>query len=140
MEVLVSILSGNCLCNKVSYSCNAEPTAIFNCHCKDCRKATGSVFGTNLFFSENNVEINGELSSFKHISDTGSTMTKFFCPCCGSLMFGKNSSKKNLISIRAGTVDQINKIKPTINIFMDSKIPSTIIDTKLKQTNRMPIK
>ena len=139
MEVLVSILSGKCLCNKVSYSCNTEPIAIFNYHCKDCRKATGSVFGTNLFFSENNVEINGKLSSFKHISDSGSTMTKFFCPCCGSLMFGKNSSKKNVISIRAGTVDQIKKIKPTINIFMDSKVPSTIIDKKLKQTNRMPI-
>ena len=54
-------------------------------------------------------------------------------------MFGKNSSKNNVISIRAGTVDQINKIKPTINIFMDSKVPSTIIDKKLKQTNRMPI-
>ena len=139
MEVLVSILSGKCLCNKVSYSCNAEPTAIFNCHCKDCRKATGSVFGTNLFFSENNVEINGKLSSFKHISDSGSTMTKFFCPSCGSLMFGKNSSKENTISIRAGTVDQINKIKPTINIFMDSRVPSTIIDKKLKQTDRMPM-
>ena len=100
---------------------------------------TGSVFGTNLFFSENNVEINGKLSSFKHISDSGSTMTKFFCPSCGSLMFGKNSSKENVISIIAGTVDQINKIKPTINIFMDSKVPSTIIDKKLKQTNRMPI-
>ena len=53
-------------------------------------------------------------------------------------MFGKNSSRENAISIRAGTVDQINKIKPTINIFMDSKVPSTIIDKKLKQTNRMP--
>ena len=48
----MSILSGKCLCNKVSYSCNAEPTSIFNCHCKDCRKATGSVFRMNLFFSK----------------------------------------------------------------------------------------
>ena len=48
-------------------------------------------------------------------------------------MFGKNSSKKNIISIRAGTVDQINKIKPTINIFMDSKVPSTIIDKNLNK-------
>ena len=135
----MSILSGKCLCNKVTYSCSTEPFAIFNCHCNDCRKATGSVFGTNLFFSENNVEINGKLSSFKHISDSGSTMTKFFCPSCGSLMFGKNSSKENIISIRAGTVDQINKIKPTINIFMDSRVPSTIIDKKLKQADRMPI-
>ena len=55
-------------------------------------------------------------------------------------MFGKDSKKKNTILIRAGTVDQINKIKPTINIFMDSKVPSTIIDTKLKQINRMPIR
>jgi len=136
----MSILSGKCLCSKVSYLCYSEPTAIFNCHCKDCRKATGSVFGTNLFFSEKNVKINGELSIFKHISDSGSTMKKLFCPCCGSLMFGKNSSKKNIISIRAGTIDQINKIKPTINIFMESKVPSTIIDNKLKKTNRMPIK
>ena len=56
-----------------------------------------------------------------------------------SLMFGKNSSKKNVISIRAGTLDQINKIKSTINIYMDSKVPSTSIDKKLKQPNRMPI-
>ena len=66
-------------------------------------------------------------------------MTKFFFPYCGSLMFGKNSSKEKTISLRAGTVDQIKKIKPTINIFMDSKVPSTIIDKKLKQINRMPI-
>ena len=64
MEVLVSILSGKCLCNKVSYSYNAEPTSTFNCNCKDCYKATRSVFRSNLFFSENNVEINGKLSSF----------------------------------------------------------------------------
>ena len=134
----MSILSEKCLCNKVTYSCNTEPIAIFNCHCNDCRKATGSVFGTNLFFSENYVEINGKLSSFKHISDSGSTMTKFFCPCCGYLLFGKNSLK-NVISIRAGTIDQINKIKSTINIFMDSKVTSIIIDKKLKQPNRMPI-
>ena len=47
--------------------------------------------------------------------------------------------QKKIISIRAGTVDQIKKIKPIINIFMDSKVPWTIIDKKLKKTNRMPI-
>ena len=51
----------------------------------------------------------------------------------------QNSSKEKVISIRAGTVDQIKKIKPTINIFMDGKVPSTIIDKKLKHPNRVPI-
>ena len=65
-------------------------------------------------------------------------MTKRFCPNCGSLIFGINSAKVNVLSIRAGTVDQLDLIKPVVNVFMDSKIPSTSIDQNLKQAPRMP--
>ena len=134
----MSVFSGKCLCGKVTYTCNTEPKTIFNCHCEDCRRATGSVFGTNLFVPEDKVEIFGKVSSYSHTSDSGSTMTKRFCPNCGSLLFGKNSAKINVLSIRAGTVDQLDLIKPMVNVFMDSKIPSTSIDQNLKQAPRMP--
>ena len=134
----MTVFSGKCLCGKVTYKVNTEPMAIFNCHCDDCRRATGSVFGTNLFVSEDKIEIRGKVSSYSHISDSGSRMTKLFCPNCGSLMFGKNSAKVNVISIRAGTVDEKDLIKPMINVFMDSRIPSTSIDKSLKQVPRMP--
>lgn len=134
----MSVFSGKCLCGNVSYQCHSEPKAIFNCHCEDCRRATGSVFGTNLFVSESEVEISGEVSSYSHISDSGSTMTKRFCPNCGSLLFGSNSAKPNVVSIRAGTVDQLALIKPQINLFMDKKVPSTSIDENLEQASRMP--
>ena len=134
----MSVFSGKCLCGNVSYQCHSEPKAIFNCHCEDCRRATGSVFGTNLFVPEAEVEISGEVSSYSHISDSGSTMTKRFCPNCGSLLFGSNSAKPNVVSIRAGTVDQLALIKPQINLFMDKKVPSTSIDKNLKQASGMP--
>ena len=134
----MSVFSGKCLCGKVAYTCHTEPKTIFNCHCEDCRRATGSVFGTNLFVPEDKVEIFGKVSSYSHTSDSGSTMTKRFCPNCGSLLFGKNSAKVNVLSIRAGTVDQLDLIKPVVNVFMDSKIPSTSIDQNLKQAPRMP--
>ena len=134
----MSLFSGKCLCKMVSYTCYSKPNAIFNCHCNDCRRATGSVFGTNLFVPENKVEIQGKVSSFTHTSDSGSTMTKLFCPNCGSLLFGKNSAKPNVMSIRAGTVEQVEIIKPIINVFMSSKIPSTPIDETLKQAPGMP--
>ena len=134
----MTVFSGKCLCGKVTYNCQAEPKAIFNCHCEDCRRATGSVFGTNLFVPEEKVEIFGEFSSYTHTSDSGSTMTKRFCPNCGSLLFGKNSAKIGVISIRAGSVDQLDLIKPSVNVFMDSKVPSTSIDENLKQASRMP--
>ena len=134
----MSVFSGKCLCGNVSYQCHSEPKAVFNCHCEDCRRATGSVFGTNLFVPEAKVEVSGEVSSYSHISDSGSTMTKRFCPNCGSLLFGSNSAKPNVVSIRAGTVDQLALIKPQINLFMDKKVPSTSIDENLEQASRMP--
>ena len=134
----MSVFSGKCLCGNVSYQCHSEPKAVFNCHCEDCRRATGSVFGTNLFVPEAKVEISGEVSSYSHISDSGSTMTKRFCSNCGSLLFGSNSAKPNVVSIRAGTVDQLALIKPQINLFMDKKVPSTSIDENLEQASRMP--
>ena len=135
----MSVFSGKCLCGNVTYKCHAEPTVIFNCHCEDCRRATGSVFGTNFFVPEDELEIFGEVSSYSHTSDSGSTMTKRFCPNCGSLLFGNNSAKSNVVSIRAGTVDQLDLIKPVVNVFMDSKVSSTSIDKNLKQASRMPL-
>ena len=69
--------------------------------------ATGSVFGTNLFVPEDEVKISGNLSSYSHKSDSGSTMTKMFSTNCGSLMFGRNSAKKNIMSIRANNCNPI---------------------------------
>ena len=135
----MSVFSGKCLCGNVTYKCHAEPTVIFNCHCEDCRRATGSVFGTNFFVPEDELEIFGEVSFYSHTADSGSTMTKRFCPNCGSLLFGNNSAKSNVVSIRAGTVDQLDLIKPVVNVFMDSKVSSTSIDKNLKQASRMPL-
>ena len=134
----MSVFSGKCLCGDITYKCHAEPSVIFNCHCEDCRRATGSVFGTNFFVPEDELEIFGEVSSYSHTADSGSTMTKRFCPNCGSLLFGNNSAKNNVVSIRAGTVDQLDLIKPVVNVFMDSKVPSTSIDENLKQASSMP--
>ena len=135
----MSVFSGKCLCGNVTYKCHAEPTVIFNCHCEDCRRATGSVFGTNFFVPEDELEIFGEVSSYSHTADSGSAMTKRFCPNCGSLLFGNNSAKSNVVSIRAGTVDQLDLIKPVVNVFMDSKVSSTSIDKNLKRASRMPL-
>ena len=133
------IFSGNCLCGRVTGGSEMCIRDRFNCHCVDCRRATGSVFGTNLFVPEEEVKISGKLSFYTHKSDSGSTMTKIFCSNCGSLMFGRNNAKENIISIRAGTVIQLDLIKPEINVFMDSKVPSTIIDKNIKKAARMPL-
>ena len=132
------VFSGKCLCGHVSYRCYATPDRIVNCHCEDCRRATGSVFGTNLFVPEDEVEISGEVSSYSHTADSGNKMTKRFCKNCGTLLFGNSSGRNNVMSIRAGTLDQLDLIKPSENVFMESRVHSTSINEDLRQVPRMP--
>jgi len=131
-------LSGKCLCGAVSFSGDADVKMVMNCHCDDCRAATGSVYGTNVFIAEADVAVTGELKVYTHKSDSGTDMEKHFCPNCGSLMFGKNSGRPGMLTVRAGVIDQKDLVKPAANVFMDSRVLSTPIDANLKGFPRMP--
>ena len=135
----MSIFTGSCLCSSVNYKSNSDPLVIQNCHCDQCRKATGSVYLTNLFIKEENFEITGEVNNYTHLSDAGNNMTKYFCPNCGSQVFGKNSGRPGIITIRAGTVNEKDIIKPIRNLFLKSKVPSTPINSNLEACEGMPI-
>ena len=71
--------TGNCLCKAVTYKSNADPLMILNCHCENCRRLTGSVFGTNLFVPEDQLQFEGEVSTLNHMADSGNSMTRQFC-------------------------------------------------------------
>ncbi|MEQ8652573.1 MAG: GFA family protein [Kiloniellales bacterium] len=131
-------LSGHCLCGAVSYETEAEPAMIINCHCTDCRRLTGAAYATLLFVPKDEVKISGATKSYQHSSDRGSTMTKSFCPTCGSQLFSENSAREGMVGLRAGNMDQPEQVKPQRSIFVDSKIPSTPLDPDLPSSGRMP--
>ena len=130
--------SGGCLCGSVRYKVSSDPSFVLNCHCEDCRRSTGSVYGTNVFVDEDKVQITGEVSLYVHTADSGNEMTKRFCPNCGTLLFGNSSGRQNSVSIRAGTIDQFDLIKPQMNVFVAKKIESTPINDRLPRSEGMP--
>jgi len=132
--------TGGCLCQAVTYKSNADPLMILNCHCKNCRRLTGSVFGTNLFVPEDQLQFDGELKTFNHKADSGNAMQRRFCIKCGTQLFGSSSGRPNIVSVRAGTVDNLSIIKPNMNVFTDSMVPSTQIDPNLPSAAKMPPK
>ncbi|MBM10241.1 MAG: hypothetical protein CMF69_11880 [Magnetovibrio sp.] len=134
----MSFISGKCLCGNISYQSFAEPEFTANCHCTDCRAATGAVYSTICFIKADQLTINGKTKTFQHLSDRGNTMTKHFCPTCGSQLFGENTARNGMIGIRAGSIDQIDKIKPSRQVYISSRIPSTPIDSELPVSHRMP--
>ena len=136
--VNMSGFKGKCLCGGVTYTSLKDPIISINCHCEDCRKSTGSVFGTNVFVNEEQIEIIGELTQYTHLADSGNIMTKMFCPNCGSLVAGTNSGRPNVVSIRAGTIDNLEIINPSVNVFLESRVPTTFFNKELACWPRMP--
>ena len=61
-------LDGSCLCGNVTYTCDADPIASANCHCRDCQSSSGAAFSTVAMVPADSIEIRGEtLSIFRTI-------------------------------------------------------------------------
>lgn len=131
-------ISGSCLCGQVKYSGDTEIAGVINCHCDDCRRASGAAYLTNVFVPEADMTVEGKTMEFTHKSDRGSDMTKVNCANCGSPVFGRNSAREGVMVLRAGTLDQKDLITPGANVFAMSAVPSTPIDPDLKTFPGMP--
>ncbi len=131
-------LTGQCLCGDVKFQADGEPALMANCHCSDCRQASGSPFATLIFMKNEDVKITGKVSKFDHKVETGNVLTKHFCPHCGSQMFGTNEARPTMIGLRAGSINEHEYVKPQFNVYTSSKLESTVLDPKLPAFDKMP--
>ena len=77
-------ISGGCACGAVRYEIAADPQFQGQCQCRDCQRATGTGHADGLGFPENAVALVGTLSFYEVIGDSGKTVSRGFCPKCGS--------------------------------------------------------
>ena len=82
---------------------------------------------------EDNLDIKGLLKSYIHKSESGNEITKKFCEQCGCQMFSLNEGRPGLVRIHAGTVNELEVIKPQGDVWVSKKIPSIKIDESLDQ-------
>ncbi|MGX8008146.1 GFA family protein [Mesorhizobium sp. ORM8.1] len=68
------IRSGSCLCGGVQFQVSGEPLRVGLCHCKDCRKTSGSAFHAYAVWPR---------QAFETTGITGTYGARSFCPTCG---------------------------------------------------------
>ena len=56
--------SGSCLCGGIQFSVTGDPFRIGLCHCKDCRKASGSTFSAFAVWPLEAFETTGIVNSY----------------------------------------------------------------------------
>ena len=132
-------ITGGCLCGAIRYEIDGEPFRIANCHCDDCRKATGSAYATNLFFKEQQIKIlQGTPKKFEHLADSHNTMIKEFCSDCGSQVFGSGANRPGVKNIKVGSIDDARFVKPQVNLYTAHALSCSYIDDEIDNFQGMP--
>jgi hypothetical protein len=132
-------LSGGCACGAIHYDCNADPVIMFNCHCRDCQRASGSAYAAIVVVPKAAVQMRGELVYHKIVGSAGKAIERGFCPTCGSHVTDKLERLPNILALQAGSLDDASMYRPTMDVFTSSAQPWDHMDPKVqKHTHAVP--
>lgn len=129
---------GQCLCGGVTFTISSEPIRMAQCHCNDCKKITGTGHASIAFFNQDQVNICGVTKSYASEADSGSTITRAFCPNCGSRLFGVNSKAESMIGVSVGAVEDSSWFKPEIIVYNKRKSAWDFMDETVATFEAMP--
>jgi hypothetical protein len=93
--------SGGCLCGDLRIEAVGQPYRVGVCHCLDCRKHHGALFGVMAIFPEDAVTIEGVAHEYEG---------RAFCPRCGSSVFARSGDE---LEVHVGTLDAPDQLTPT---------------------------
>lgn len=131
-------MAGGCLCGKIRYSTEAEPVFTAICHCRNCQKQVGTAFSVIVGVPKPALSLTGELKSFADKGESGQAVYRNFCPDCGSPVTTAVDAMPDLIFIKAGTLDDTSKLKPTMEIFCSSAQPWVAQGNETQKFSRAP--
>ncbi len=130
--------SGGCACGKIRYECSAEPLLSLNCHCRDCQKASGGAYVSVLAVPKDALKITGEPKYYDKKADSGHTISRGFCPECGSPLFTKLAARPDMMGIKAASLDDPSWFKPAMDIYTASAQPWDYMNPELPKVPQMP--
>jgi hypothetical protein len=122
-------LAGQCYCGAVRYEVADEFSYALNCHCGNCRRATGSAFKPFAGIERHKFRVvDGEAERLIYGDDTHDA----HCARCGSLLYSVVREGK-WVHVAMGTLVDAPSIRPTAHIFVGSKAPWYEITDNLPQ-------
>ena len=130
-EVSARVLAGKCRCGAVRYEVPDAFLYAANCHCSECRAATGSAFKPFAGIEREKLEVieGGDgllIVGEEHLHDAR-------CATCGSLLFSV-VREGAYVHVAMGSLVDAPGIRPTEHIFVGSKAPWFDITDDLPQS------
>jgi hypothetical protein len=115
--------SGGCACRNVRYDCGVPPQLSYTCHCRDCQRASGSVGYPMIYVPGRFLAVRGTCRYYGVEAASGRSISRGFCPECGSPLFVKLALWPNALGVTAGSLDDPSRFQPIADIWTESAHP-----------------
>jgi hypothetical protein len=130
------MLKGSCLCGCVQYEVADAFRYALNCHCSQCRRATGAAFKPFGGIGVEHLRITaGEQQLHRYGDGPGHDA---HCQHCGSLLYSLVNGGST-VHVTYGTLVDAPTLSPTAHIFAGSKAPWFLITDDLPQHTEFPV-
>lgn len=112
---------GSCLCGAIRYTIESDLKAVFNCHCRFCRRAHGAAFTTLLFMPFPNLSVVTGADSIEryHVPAMGGA-DRCFCNKCGTRLYN-HAPSQGMISLVVATLEPGPGVQPLAHVNIESK-------------------
>lgn len=127
----MSALTGGCACGAIRYRITAEPGFSFHCQCRQCQRSTGTGHASLFVVPKESVTVEGRLKYFDQTADDGATVSRGFCPHCGSPVLGGTTGSPEVVLVAAASLDEPARFRPQRVVFHAGAQPWDHVDPAL---------
>lgn len=123
--------TANCRCGALKATARGEPARISVCHCLACKARSGSAFSWNSTWLEDQVETEGEASSWTRITEEGGRWcTYWFCPTCGTIAWYRIEARPGMVTVPAGNFGDPGFGEPSVSWYFQRQCSWVRIETE----------
>jgi hypothetical protein len=112
------MLAGKCLCGAVHYAVADKFVYAANCHCSNCRRATGAAFKPFAGIERDKLGITKGEDNLMIFGDENGNDTR--CKVCGAFLYSVVRDGA-FVHVAMGTLVDDPTVRPTTHIFVGSK-------------------
>ena len=118
-------ITGGCHCGAIRYEAEVDPATAGVCHCTDCQQLSGTAFRFTIRAALGSFRfVRGTPRIYVKTAESGARRDQAFCETCGSPIYAATPGPEpRLYSLRAGTIDQRDQLRPVRQIWTASRLP-----------------
>lgn len=119
----MTVRIARCACGELQAALAGEPDFVVACHCLECQRRTGSVFGVGAYYSRASVTPTGPCRTYSRAGSSGRALHFHFCERCGSTVYWELELRPQHIGVAVGALGDPGFRAPIRSVWEKTRHP-----------------